>query len=341
MWATDPGQTLRQAGLLVVVMAFLVSTYAYRWTKPGFLMADLAWVFWTGVCVHAVGVIGYLSGQPWAIGPYDRLIGLTPNANYPGISGAALVALSYSYPKLRYRFASLVPLLSIFLSDTRGTMVAVMLGLTVIILLVPSARNRRDRGWAIGTIVALPALFLLRWMNLLALLPARTTYDTPGGTNTTGGPVPPPVVEDVTSGRLDIYLEYINIWLRQPWLGIGYRSPQAEIGGKPFEAHNVYLSVLTELGVLGATVFVAFLLAMLLSSAPRVALLGAAGAVLTVELAESSLFGLAGPTALFSWLVLFGWAATGLDAASKPVATNETAALRGPLPGDSQSESVD
>ena len=132
---------------------------------------------------------------------------------------------------------------------------------------------------------------------------------------------------DVTSGRLEIYHSYLLWWLERPWLGIGYRTPRFNANGVLFEAHNVYLSVLVELGVVGAVVFAALLVGLFRSAARRNALIAAAATALAVEVTESSIFGLAGPAALTSWLVLFAWAATG----PADVAGADFAGLRRPL----------
>ena len=312
LWAADHAQTLRQAGLLALVMLFALTTYAFRWTTPGVLVVDVKVIFWTCVGIQALGVGGYFAGQAWSVGDYGRFVGVTPNANYAGISAAILVALSFVVTGTGARVASIVPLVALVLSDSRGSMVALILGIVVVLATVPDfRRNAVNRTWSIATIGALPLLFWLRSMNVFTALRSRASAGgMPGGGAGGGGPAT--VQPDITSGRMDIYQGYFARWLENPILGTGYRSPQYWAGGGLLEAHNVYLSVLVELGLVGAVFFIALGVGMLRSAARHTVLIAAATTALAVEVTESSLFGLGGPTALMSWLVLFAWAATGL-----------------------------
>lgn len=317
LWAVDPGQTISQAGLLAVVFLFLITSYAHRWTSSDTLNDDLKAVLWTGIGIQALGVAGYFAGQEWAVGDYDRLIGVTPNANYIGMGSAVLVALSFAYSGLWVRLAALIPLIALVLSDSRGSMVGLVVGLAATLIMAPTLRKSTiDRTWVTAVLLATPLLFWLRSMNVFGILRARISYEQgPGGpTGLEPGSEPGSTPEiDVTSGRIDIYREYLANWLQRPWLGTGYRSPQLELRGNTIEAHNVYLSVLVELGVLGAVVLMTLFVGMLVSATRSTRLIGAAVTALAVEVTESSLFGLGGPTAVMSWLVLFGWAATGLS----------------------------
>jgi O-antigen ligase len=314
LWAADPTQTLRQSGLLALVMLFALTTYAYRWTTPGVLDVDVKVIFWTCTAIQALGVGGYFAGQAWSVGDYGRFVGVTPNANYAGISAAILVALSFAIAGTWAKVASIVPLVALVLSDSRGSMVGLILGIIVVLATVPDFRRSAvNRAWSVATIGALPLLFWLRSMNVFSALRSRASAGGAPGAGGGGGAGSPATVQpDVTSGRMDIYRHYFARWLENPILGTGYRSPQYSAGGGMFEAHNVYLSVLVELGLVGAVLFIALGVGMLRSAARHTVLIAAAVTALAVEVTESSLFGLGGPTALMSWLVLFAWAGTGL-----------------------------
>jgi O-antigen ligase len=319
--ASEPGQTLRQVALLAVVFLFLLTTYAHRWSRDGALDGDLLTVFVVGVGLQTLGLVGFVSGQAWAIGDYGRLVGVTPNANYAGISCAVLVALSFHFRESWTKVAALFPLTALILSDSRGSTLGLMVGLLAMLVLSPAIRgNMFARIWAIAIILILPIVFGLRSLRVIGGVPARFPVDTPAAS------VPglsPPSAPDISSGRFDIYAAYLQRWAQQPWLGGGYRTSQVQLNGQLFEAHNVYLSVLVEMGVLGALVFAALLVATFRSAASGAALIGAASTALSVELTESSLFGLGGPTAIMSWLVLFGWAASGLAGKSPGQAAAE------------------
>ena len=327
LWAADPLQTLRQVGLLALVFLFLATTYAHRWRSPNVRDGDVRTVFWTAIAVQAVGVGGYFAAQTWAVGDYGRFVGVTANANYAGMGAAVVVALSFALNGLWVRVASIVPLLALVLSDSRGGLVGLLFGLVVVLIAVPDfRRDRPSRNWAIATVACLPVLFLLRALNVFSALRSRASMSAPPGAGGGGGApgtvLPPP---DVTSGRLEIYHDYLQLWLQHPWLGVGYRTPRFSATGVLYEAHNVYLSVLVELGVVGAVVFVLLLVGAFRSAARGSVLIAAAATALALEVTESSIFGLAGPGALMSWLVLFAWASTGLPevAQAKPAGAHE------------------
>ena len=121
---------------------------------------------------------------------------------------------------------------------------------------------------------------------------------------------------DVSSGRLELYRAMLDRWPDHPVFGSGYRTGVLQVQLSPtvtlpLQAHNVYLSVLVELGAVGFLVFGCLLLSILLSGRWSHPLLAAAVCALVLELTESSMFGFGGPTALLTWLVLLGFASTG------------------------------
>lgn len=343
LWAVDPLETISQAGLLAVVFLFLVSTYAHRWASSDALDGDLQTVLWTGIAIQAVGVAAYFAGQAWAVGYFSRLVGVMANASDAGIASAVLVALSFAFAGWWVRVAALVPMLALLMADSRGSLLGLAVGLVATLVLVSALRRKMSSlAWVLIVILVVPALFLLRSQNAISILPARSGTSTSSGTSgipstpvshnsTPGAPSRTPVsqnstpgaasstgdiadsLDDASSGRLGIYRQYLTAWLQRPWLGTGYRSPPIDVGGGLFiEAHNVYLSVLVWMGVLGAVTLGALILSMCRSAIRQTLLVAAAVTVLAVNVTSSSLFGFGGPTAVMSWLVLFGWAATGL-----------------------------
>jgi O-antigen ligase len=316
--STEPLQTLSQVGVLVLILLFLLTTYAHRWLNKSVLDNDLRTVFWVGVGLQGIGVIGFLTNQTWAVGEFGRMVGTTTNANFVGIGSAVLVALSFNFTEIWTKVGTLVPLAALFLSDSRGSLLGLSVGLVAMLTTVPSVRrSKNDRRWAGAILVAMPILFLLRSANLVAGLTARfgpgslgSAPGTPAGPGSLGSPIPMP---DLTSGRLEIYRAFLSRWTEQPWLGGGYRTTQVRVFGQIFEAHNIYISVLVEMGVVGAVAFLALLVCMFRSAARHVALIGAAATVLVADLTASTLFGFGNATAIMGWLALFGWAATGLN----------------------------
>jgi O-antigen ligase len=129
---------------------------------------------------------------------------------------------------------------------------------------------------------------------------------------------------DVTSGRMEIYRAMLDRWPQHPVFGSGYRTGVLDVHLSPtvtlpLQAHNVYLSVLVELGAVGFLVFGCLLLSILVAGRWSHPLLAAAACALVLELTESAMFGFGGPSALLTWLVLLGFASTGARApASDP-----------------------
>lgn len=71
------------------------------------------------------------------------------------------------------------------------------------------------------------------------------------------------------TGRYEIWNEFIKGWQLSPWLGHGYMVGErnlAMMGGQTeiFSAHNGYLSVLVNTGIIGSAMFLAFLVPTLL-----------------------------------------------------------------------------
>ena len=116
---------------------------------------------------------------------------------------------------------------------------------------------------------------------------------------------------------MDIYpAECFDRFPEHPVFGSGYRTGVLDVQvsstlNLPLQAHNVYLSVLVELGAVGFLVFGCLLLSILLSGHWGHPLLAAAVCALVLELTESAMFGFGGPSALLTWMVLLGFASTG------------------------------
>jgi O-antigen ligase len=189
----------------------------------------------------------------------------------------------------------MVLLPALILSGSRGSLVSA--GLAVVVLLAIPAGQKVVIAWIWGASFALTSLLLVR-PSSLDFLPAFFSRVRQNS--------------DFTSGRLDIYRQLIVQWQDSPVLGTGYRSAEVQLAHNVSAAgHNTYLSLLVELGVVGFAVFAGLLVVTFLAAKRDELLIGAVVAVLAIELTESTLFGFGGPTALFSWLILFGYAATG------------------------------
>jgi hypothetical protein len=97
-------------------------------------------------------------------------------------------------------------------------------------------------------------------------------------------------------------------WRQHPVLGTGYRTIELLSGVGGFSAHDIFIWVLTELGLVGIFFFAGFLVMVAVVGRLSIFLAGALS-VLVIELTESTLYGWGGPAALTFWLVLLAYPA--------------------------------
>lgn len=287
--------TAPQAAIFCLVAAFLIITSARRWRAPGMLRRDMVLVF----AVAATGIVlAWLPGLPqtarWSVEPRTgRFIGFTSNANFVGTLAAITIAVGLgllweSRAKLPLLVVSVVLLAPLVESGSRGA----LLGLAVAALVFVVAR-RLWRLLAAGVAVAALGGVALALTHRLPSIFQRED----------GG---------VDSGRLTLYEGALRTWWQHPIWGTGYRTTERLVATEQ-TAHNIYLAVLAELGLVGAVVFAALIVG-IVAAAIRHRLnpwLPAAAAVGVVELFDSSLFGFSGPASLTMWLIAVAAATVG------------------------------
>jgi O-antigen ligase len=66
------------------------------------------------------------------------------------------------------------------------------------------------------------------------------------------------------TGRAGVWKETVDLWLRSPLLGFGYRQHERFLSGTP--AHNSFLAVLADTGVLGLIVYLVLMIGSLIAS---------------------------------------------------------------------------
>lgn len=301
-WGIEPSTSLSQWAVFALMALFLVSTLLYRWTSTLVVVRDLTFVYFGIVALHLVGLVGYVAGAEWAAGGYHRYVGLFANANFAGMLPAVVAPLAvYLHVKFSRSgriaawIAAALLVVVVVLSSSRGSAVAMLAGFAVAVILVVRKR------WF--TITAGAVLVLAGAAVVLVLSRARdAVIDTQLD----------PAAADFFSGRFGVYALYLEQWFTRPVLGIGFRASGAVANG--VEAHNIYLSVLVEMGIVGALCFLCLIVALALSGPKRATesvIGGAAIAVAVSELSESSLFGWGSPTAVILWIIVLSWAALG------------------------------
>ena len=285
-----PGRTIAQVGLLALMTLFLVLTYARRWNRRSVLNIDLLTIYLAICVVQLSGLVALAVGAKWALGPYSRFTGLLSNANYAGMQSAVVLVLGcHLLTVWAGRRRALIAvgmaalLIALILSGSRGSMIAVVVGVALFLVL-----TRKWRSLAAGLTV------LTVGAGILAFFFPEVLSRVQAG--------------DPTSGRVGIYESMVGNWLTSPFLGTGFRTTELLPGTNGLAGHNIFLSVLTETGIIGLLAFLAVLAAVVFSGRQGT-MAGAAAAVIVVELTESSIYGWGGPTALVSWLVLLSFAA--------------------------------
>jgi O-antigen ligase len=306
-WSDYPQRSLSEALLMLLVFAFLVPTSAIRWLDKEVLFGDLKFLYFFIAAAMVAGIVLWIVAPPLAMGYYGRYQGAFPNPNYAAIAAALSIALGTWYSMVESRRAIKLLIVvtlvmsagTLWLSGSRGALAAAVLGSLVTLGL---SAYRRAVVVVMGVLIVAVGVILLARPGILIGNGGFFDRSFQGS--------------DFTSGRLGIWGRMFSLWAGHPVFGIGYRTIEELPASNDLGAHNIYLSVLVELGIIGFVVLVA-LLARILSVGLRSRmpenrmLLGGAVTVIVIELTEASLFGFGGPTALLSWLILLAFAAAG------------------------------
>lgn len=317
-----PSATLPQSILLAVMTAFLLLTYVRRWSVPAQLRGDVSMVFLLIALVQLVGLGAVLAGQAWPFDPdYGRFRGMYSNANYAGMMSAIGIAVGiYLLRTSRHRsliLASMAFLIvAMLLSGSRGALLALAVaGLTLTL-------SGTERRVLIPLSVLAGVVFIFAMVIKPALLDPLDKFFLRDGAS-----------PDITSGRLQIYQQLLDLFQKSPWTGTGYRSIEEVKPGAPgLAAHNIYLSVLTETGLYGTLFFAALGVSVLVASQcgrKGRPLLVVVVTIATVELTESSIYGWGGPSALTAWILILAFAASGRFRSKEVVDTGVDATRSG------------
>lgn len=295
-----PIESLSQTAIFAVMAAFVLGTYLFRWDSRDIVAGDLFAVYLAVAGAQTIGLVGYLSGLEWASGYYDRFVGLFSNANYAGMISAFtlplvvfLVAGANKSTQAIALIAALPLAGGLFASLSRGALIATAVGLSLGLILVV-----RRLWFTICTLILGATLTA----GVVAYSFALRSQSTSGLTQDS---------TDLTSGRFDLAATLLAQWLQAPILGHGYRASASITDG--LEAHNLFLSILVETGIVGAICVAAVVVSLAVASNGWRAstAVAASVAILVSELTESSLFGWGSPTTVVAWIVLFAPAALG------------------------------
>lgn len=138
---------------------------------------------------------------------------------------------------------SSVGVAAVILTASRGAMVGLLLGLALLLVI------HRNRFAAFLLALVASGVLLLASPSSQILPRQITTRFVLADITQTGG-----------AGRLEIWRDYLSLFLDHPFLGVGAGDAQYRLG-LPYEVseHNTYLGILVEGGVVGAVLFSAVL----------------------------------------------------------------------------------
>lgn len=274
-WALEPGASLAELPTLIMLFAVGILVADVVVHRPT-VVRHVLWVYSLSAAATALlGITAYFTGQ----GPGDRVVGL--QSQDPNLFAAnllpALVFGVYEVLEGRLAFGSgavaVVSALGILLSGSRGAWLSVAVVLALFIL--PRLRAVQRMAAISGTLVLLVVSLQLPGVAELVLERTSIAFSTGG------------------AGRTDIWSVGITIYKSAPVVGVGFanypiaytpeRIRASEVGAYSANslsgqsshqgtatdptarvAHNIVLSALAELGLVGLVLLALFLMPLVL-----------------------------------------------------------------------------
>jgi O-antigen ligase len=251
-----PDSSVALANLQAVVRT-LLQLFVLFWISTNLLADDRVarktlFTFAAGCIVLAILQTAGFAGEVESVEGRETAFGTNPNviADLLGLGLLALIALAYGQQKINGRarvlfwLFSAILFLGIVRTGSRGAIVGVVAGCSVFVI----QRTNLFRRLRLGVIVVLSLIFVViasyniesvreRWERTFA--------------------------EGDTAGRDEIFDQGVEMFLEKPILGWGPVYHQIELAqrvhypGYARDFHNLYLHLLTEVGVLGSVPFFA------------------------------------------------------------------------------------
>jgi O-antigen ligase len=251
LWTLDMDKTLNRATTYVQIIALILILWDLYGTRAALRGALQAWVL--GSYVSVASVVGmYRSGVEAMYRRYSAS-GFNPNDIAVifalGLPVAWFLATEHVEGK-RGRVLQLVNLAyvpaGVFAMLLTGTRAALLASVPAIVYMLGSSGRLRP-----ALRVAMVVVLIGAVLGVVTLIPQATLQrlSTVGTSITTG---------DI-GGRAAIWKESLGLFADRPFTGVGSGAHERAAVKTSKVAHNVFLSVLAELGVVGFALFVSVL----------------------------------------------------------------------------------
>lgn len=254
LWSLDRDATLVQTAvyLRLLLMVWLIWQLSSEAGQPARLLQ--AYVF--GTSVAGLDTIYQFLRQNEAA--YQRYAGAGANPDDLGLMAALSVPIAYCFfiesrGRMRWLYVVQMALAgtTILLSATRGAALAVAVALSIVPATAALLKRRQ--------IVAISATLALLVVAGLFFAPATSTERL--------ATIPEELAGGSLSGRTPIWAAGVELFREHPFIGVGagaYRNSVRQILIVGEVAHNTFLSIAVELGIVGLAIFCALLGALLI-----------------------------------------------------------------------------
>jgi Lipid A core - O-antigen ligase and related enzymes len=225
----------------------------------------------TGTFISLLGIFQYLFIQP------SRIFGTFPWPNPFGIYIAMLFIMLWSYninvmSKKIYWIMSVIYLTTLFLSGSRGSMLCTLISLPLIFIY---SKKDKIKKRLIDTSICI-ALSAVSIVFLMEIVPYTQKIGT-GLRGLLGSLIRKgDFASSAVGGRLEFWKVALKLWVKKPVSGYGlgsyytaYYTQYVNNGWYSRFAHNHYLQVGSELGIIGLILFLCFFIFCLFSILKR------------------------------------------------------------------------
>jgi O-antigen ligase len=203
---------------------------------------------------YRLAYLGFLSGT---FGPNKIVLGMTMFISFVFLVGINTENKIQKSKILMY-VAIGVSLLCIILSGSRTTYVGVIFFLLYFFF----TKTGRFIVFAISggilfaiLVIASPAIM----ERVTATIENRVTYVIDGPEDINSYEDFSGVYDELGAGRMQLHMKYVNYLIKEPWVIPFGRGFNNRIGVGP-SAHNIYLSLISEVGIVGLVLFIRWLL---------------------------------------------------------------------------------